>query len=122
MRISSLDENLLHEIMENSSLDTMMLASKALAQLPQSGEITPAREAATLKETARDIDAKPFIRIKCARVLTGLSCAKAAEAIGIPRRTLENFEYGVRTPDTFKLSGIIQELLSLYAKMEKEQG
>ena len=122
MRISTLDEKLLLDIMHNSSFETFQMASKALDQLHKDGEVNQARTRATLQTAAKDIDAKPFIRIKCARILTGLSCAKAAEAIGIPRRTLENFEYGVRTPDTFKLSGIIQELLSLYAKMKKEQG
>ena len=49
-------------------------------------------------------------RIKEARIAAGLSQRRMAEMMGIPRRTIENWESGVNTPPEYVERLVVQEL------------
>ena len=57
-------------------------------------------------------------RIKEARIAAGLSQRRMAEMMGIPRRTIENWESGVNTPPEYVERLVVQELERL-KKIEK---
>ena len=58
--------------------------------------------------------------IKAARIYAGVSQRCAAERLGIPRRSLEDWERGARTPSSWVTKLIIQELIKIGDK-EQEQ-
>lgn len=49
-------------------------------------------------------------KIKEARIAAGLSQKRMAEMMGIPRRTIENWESGVNTPPEYVERLVVQEL------------
>lgn len=49
-------------------------------------------------------------KIKEARIAAGLSQKRMAEMMGIPRRTIENWESGVNTPPKYVERLVVQEL------------
>lgn len=49
-------------------------------------------------------------KIKEARIAAGLSQRRMAEMMGIPRRTIENWESGVNTPPEYVERLVVQEL------------
>lgn len=59
----------------------------------------------------------PSEQIRAIRAKTGLSQARFAERYGIPRRTIENWESGVRTPPPYVIN-LIEIAVTLEMKGE----
>lgn len=59
----------------------------------------------------------PAEKIRAIRAATGLSQVRFAERYGIPRRTIENWESGVRTPPPYVIN-LIKIAVNLEMKGE----
>lgn len=57
--------------------------------------------------------------IKEARKAAGLSQAAMSEALGIPKRTIEDWETGRRTPAEWAERLVIEKLLSMVENKDK---
>lgn len=57
----------------------------------------------------------PADQIRAIRAATGLSQVRFAERYGIPRRTIENWESGVRTPPPYVIN-LLQLAVNLTLK------
>lgn len=55
-------------------------------------------------------------KLKQARLKTGLSQAKLADALGVPLRTYESWERGLRTPAVYVQTALLQQIEQLNAE------
>ena len=60
-------------------------------------------------------------RIAVARKKVGLSQAQLSELLGIPKRTIENWESGVNVPKEYTENSILEKLAEMEKEMEKEK-
>lgn len=84
-----------------------------MGEFMDSDELTEREESEINKVLAEAFELSREPRLKAERKLSGLTQAKMAEELGIPKRTIENWENGTRTAPEYVERLIVEKLRTM---------